>query len=66
MNALKKEDPQKFNRQFARWEKCLAAAKAKNCEDLYKKVHKAINANPDRKKRAGNAKPVRKIGRAHV
>lgn len=61
MNKLKKEDAAAFKRQFSQWEKCLAAAKVKTCEDLYKKVHKAINANPDRKKIAGNAKPVRKV-----
>jgi len=61
MNALKKEDATKFKRQFCNWEKCLTAAKAKTCEDLYKAVHKAINANPDRKKAAGNAKPTRTV-----
>jgi len=61
MNKLKKEDAGAFKRQFSQWEKCLAANKAKTCEDIYKKVHKAINANPDRKKRAGNAKPTRKV-----
>jgi large subunit ribosomal protein L5e len=60
MNQLKKEDPTRFKRQFSNWEKCLTAAKAKTCEELYRKVHAAINANPDRKRRAGNAKPVRK------
>jgi hypothetical protein len=39
MNKLKKEDPGKFKRQFSRWEKCLGAAKAKTCRDLYKRVH---------------------------
>jgi len=48
MSLLKKEDPSKFKRQFAHWEKCLSAAKAKTCEDLYKKVHAAIIAKPDR------------------
>lgn len=60
MATLKKEDPAKFKRQFSQWEKCLAAAKVKSCEDLYKKVHQAINANPDRVKSKGNAKPTRK------
>jgi len=60
MNQLKKEDAAKFKRHFSQWEKCLTAAKAKTCEDVYKKVHAAIVANPDRKKKAGNAKPVRK------
>lgn len=59
MNQLKKEDPQKFTRQFSRWEKCLAAAKVKTCEDLYKKVHKEINKKPERTKRAGNKKPTK-------
>jgi len=61
MNQLKKEDPQKFDRQFSRWEKCLTANKAKTCEDLYKKIHKAILANPDRKKKDGNKKPTKKV-----
>lgn len=58
---MKKENPEKFKRHFGCWEKCLAAAKAKTCEDLYKKVHAAIKANPDRKKKAGNKKPTRKV-----
>ena len=33
----------------------------KTCEDAYKKVHKAINANPDRVKAKGNAKPTKKV-----
>lgn len=61
MNELKKEDPEKFKRQFAKWQKALDGAKVKTCEDLYKKVHKAIRANPDRVKKAGNKKPTRKI-----
>jgi large subunit ribosomal protein L5e len=61
MNAMKKENPDKFERHFSQWAKCLAAAKVKTCEDLYKKVHSAIIANPDRKKIAGNAKPTRKV-----
>jgi large subunit ribosomal protein L5e len=61
MNEMKKEDPEKFKRHFGKWTKCLEAAKVKTCEDLYKKVHKAIRANPVRSKRPGNAKPVRKV-----
>lgn len=61
MNSLKKEDPAKFKRQFARWEKCLTSAKAKTCEDLYKKVHAAILANPARKKKAANKKPTKTV-----
>lgn len=61
MNQLKKEDPDRFKRQFSQWEKTLTANKVKTAEELYKKVHKAIIANPDRKKAAGNAKPTRKV-----
>jgi large subunit ribosomal protein L5e len=61
MNSMKKEDSEKFKRHFNRWEKCLAGAKVKTCEDLYKKVHKAILANPDRTKTKANAKPTRKV-----
>jgi large subunit ribosomal protein L5e len=61
MNEMKKEDPEKFKRHFANWTKALDKAKVKTCEDLYKKVHAAIRANPERKKKAGNSKPTRKI-----
>jgi large subunit ribosomal protein L5e len=61
MNQVKKEDPAKYKTLFSQWDKCLSTNKAKTCEDVYKKVHKAIIANPDRKKVGGNAKPVRKV-----
>ena len=61
MNKLKKEDPAKFKRQFSKWEKCLEVAKVKTCEDLYKKIHSSIIADPSRKKAAGNKAPVKKI-----
>jgi large subunit ribosomal protein L5e len=61
MNQLKKEDAAKYKRQFSQWEKCLADAKVKTCEDLYKKVHEAIKKDPSRKKAKGNAKPTRKV-----
>jgi len=61
MNDVKKADPAKYKTLFSQWDKCLTAAKAKTCEELYKKVHKAICANPDRKVNKGNAKPVRKV-----
>jgi large subunit ribosomal protein L5e len=59
MNQLKKEDAGKFKRQFSRWEKALAEAKVKTCEELYKKVHKSIIAKPAFVKAKGNAKPNR-------
>jgi large subunit ribosomal protein L5e len=61
MNEMKKEDPDAFKRHFSRWTKCLDTNKVKTCEDLYKKVHKAIRANPDRKAQGGNKKPTRKV-----
>lgn len=61
MNQLKKEDAAAFKRQFSVWEKCLTTNKVKTCEELYKKVHKAIIAKPDRVKAKGNAKPTRKV-----
>ena len=69
MNQLKKEDAAKFKRQFSQWEKCLSAAKVKSPEELYKKVHAAINKDPSRKASKGNAKPTRKVvtpGKAKV
>merc|ERR1711935_242895 len=62
-NKLKKDEPEKFKIQFSKWEKCLTAAKCKTHEDLYKKIHAAIIANPDRKKVAAKA-PVRKVVQA--
>jgi len=61
MNQMKKDDAAKFKGHFVKWEKCLTSNKAKTCEDVYKKVHKAIIANPDRVKAKGNAKPTRKV-----
>jgi large subunit ribosomal protein L5e len=51
MTQLKKEDKEKYTRQFKNWDKCLADAKVKTCTDLYKKVHSAIVANSDRVKK---------------
>ena len=61
MKSLQKEDGEKFKRQFSQWSKCLAAAKVKTCEELYKKVHAAVIAKPDRVKKAGTKNPVRKV-----
>lgn len=61
MNHLKKENAEKYKRQFSQWDKCLAANKVKTCEDVYKKVHKQIQSNPDRKVKAGNQNPTRKV-----
>jgi large subunit ribosomal protein L5e len=50
MTQLKKENKEKYMRQFKRWDKCLTDNKAKSCEELYKKVHAAIVKSADRKK----------------
>jgi len=60
MDLLKKENKDKFTKQFKVWEKCLTAAKAANTEALYKKVHSEIRKSPARPK-AAEAKPTRKV-----
>jgi len=50
MTQLKKEDKEKYNRQFKRWDKCMSDNKVKSLEELYKKVHAAIVKDSDRKK----------------
>merc|ERR1719389_108743 len=55
--ALKGENPQKFARQFSKWEKALGKS---SFEDLYKKVHASIRAQPARVSKAKKA-PNRKI-----
>ena len=42
--AKKKEGKQEH--QFSQWKKCLAAAKVKTLEELYKKAHAEIRKNP--------------------
>merc|ERR1712166_1637251 len=41
--SLKGENPQKFAKQFSRWEKALGT---QSFADLYKKVHASIRAKP--------------------
>lgn len=50
MDYFKKSNKGYNTHQFALWEKNFAAAKVKNTEELYKKVHAAIRANPARVK----------------
>jgi large subunit ribosomal protein L5e len=58
--ALKGENPQKFAKQFSKWEKALGKS---TFEDLYKKVHASIRAQPARRV-AADKKPNRKIKEA--
>jgi len=58
-DLLKKENANAFKRQFSNWEKCLAANKVKNMQELWTKVHAAIRKDPSRVKKT-TGKPVRK------
>jgi len=60
-DELKKENAQRFKKQFAGWEKALAAAKVTKFEDLYKKVHESIRKNHVEAKVARKNAPVRKV-----
>jgi large subunit ribosomal protein L5e len=58
-DLLKKENKDRFKKQFAGWEATLTKAKAANFEALYKKVHAEIRKSPQRVK-AAKKNPVRK------
>merc|ERR1712147_206789 len=60
-DSLKKEGADALKKQFSKWTECLNANKAKNIPEVWKKVHAAIQANPDRVKKAKAAKPTRKV-----
>jgi len=59
-DLIKGENPAAFKKQFSKWEKALGG---KSFEDVYTACHKAIRANPDRKKAAAK-KSVRKVVQA--
>merc|ERR1712087_43624 len=46
MEKLKEQSEDDFNKQFSKWNKCLSDAKIESCEDLFKKVHEGIRADP--------------------
>merc|ERR1711976_530855 len=46
MDKLKEQSDDDFNKQFSKWNKCLSDAKLESCEDLFKKVHDGIRADP--------------------
>jgi len=58
-DLLKKENKDRFKKQFAGWEATLTKAKAANFEALYKKVHAEIRKSPQRVN-AAKKNPVRK------
>lgn len=45
---LLKKDQTAYKAQFSQWDACLNTNKVKGMEELYKKVHAAIRANPNR------------------
>ncbi|CAI2373704.1 unnamed protein product [Moneuplotes crassus] len=59
MDKLEEEDKKKYKLQFSQWDKCLEANKLDSLEELYKKVHEKIRANPDREA-PKKSNPVRK------
>jgi len=48
MALLKKEDPERFKKQFSAWEKTLKDSGCKTVKDLVTKVIEKVKANPDR------------------
>jgi len=47
MDKIRK-DTEQYKKQFSVWDKTVTDAKVKTLEELYKKVHAAIRANPAR------------------
>jgi len=45
MDKIKK-DTDAYKKQFSKWDKVMTESKVKSLEELYKKVHTAIRANP--------------------
>ena len=60
MDALKKENKERYNKQFSNWEKTLTKNKVANLEALYKKLHAEIRKAPKRAEKAKKAASVRK------
>ena len=69
MDLLKKDEKKdkekssksRFETQFSRWSKTLAANKAANLEALYKKLHSDIRGNPKKVKAEKKNAPQRKV-----
>ena len=59
MKDLKKNDAEKYKKQFSLWDACLKKNAVDTCEKLYTKVHDAIRKNPDFVKKAKKDKPKR-------
>jgi large subunit ribosomal protein L5e len=60
IDLLKKDNKERYNKQFSKWDAAITKAKVANLEALYKKVHAAIRANPKRVKTERKQAAVRK------
>jgi len=56
MTALK-GDKEAFTRQFSKWSAALTKAKVNSVQDLFKKIHTAIRANPEKTKKQRTVTP---------
>ena len=61
MDILKKENKEKYTKQFSKWDKCLKDAKVSTVEALYKKIHDEIRKNPEHIKAKRAKEAVRKV-----
>lgn len=60
MDILKKENKDRYKKQFNQWDATLTKAKVSTLEALYKKVHAEIRKGPKRVKAERKQAPVRK------
>lgn len=61
MDHLKKENKDKYKKQFNKWDTAITASKVKTVEELYKKLHADIRKGPKRVKAERKQAPVRKV-----
>lgn len=61
MDHLKKDNKDKYKKQFSHWETTLTNNKVQNLEALYKKIHAEIRKSPARPKVEKKNAAVRKV-----
>jgi large subunit ribosomal protein L5e len=61
MEKLEEEDPDKYQKQFRIWDKCLKDNKTESLEELYTKIHDCIKKDPMPKKIPRPQAPVRQF-----
>lgn len=69
MDHLKKENKDRFKKQFSKWDATLTKAKATSLEAVYKKLHADIRKGPQRAKadkKAAVRKTISKDAKGHV